>query len=159
MRHSFKSTSTRFQIPSSSAKLLDFAPYSKSVSTPSKSRRKAPHTKRIGAGVNRHTVEYLGVCNNPAAYCSVVRASPDPVIKTICNAALNVERGDIKLTPSQKALFRQHRSQIAKLTSKKVGLLTKRRVLEQRGSGFFIPALIGAAISGLAGSLFGGRKE
>jgi len=37
-------------------------------------------------------------------------------------------------------------------------LPSKRRLLEQRGSGFFIPALIGAAISGLAVLLFG-KKE
>lgn len=107
----------------------------------------------------RRTVEYLGVCNDPSAYRSVIRASTDPVVKTICNAALNVERGSIKLSPSQKTLFRQHRKQIAKLTSRRVGLDTKRRIIEQRGSGFFIPALISAAISGLAGALFGGNKE
>jgi hypothetical protein len=107
----------------------------------------------------KHTVEYLSICNDPSAYSGVVRASSDPVIKTICNAALNVERGDIRLTAAQKKLFAKHRKQIAKLTSRRVALDSKRRLLEQRGSGFFIPALIGAAITGLAGSLFGGKKE
>jgi hypothetical protein len=132
-------------------------------STSLSSARLAPNFKtsshRPAVNTVKRTVEYLGVCNNPAAYRSVVRSAPDPVIKTICNAALNVERGAINLTPFQKTLFRQHRAEIAKLTSPRVRLDTKRRVIEQRGSGFFIPALIGAAISGLAGALFGGKKE
>jgi hypothetical protein len=81
------------------------------------------------------------------------------VLKTICNAALNVERGGIKLSPAQKTLFRQHRQQIANLTSHRVGLPSKRRILEQRGGAFWIPALVGAAISGLGSALFGGNKQ
>lgn len=107
----------------------------------------------------KRTVKYLSVCKDPVTYSRVVRNSADPVIKTICNAALNVERGDIRLSKAEKKLFSANRRQIAKLTSRKVGFPTKRRILEQRGSGFFIPALISAAISALAGSLFGGKKE
>lgn len=125
-------------------------------------RRRRPTTSGLAKGnqnaIVKRTVKYLGVCNDPTAYRSVIRVAGDPVIKTICNAALNVERGDVRLSQAQKKLFRQHRKQIGKLTSPKVGLPTKRRLLEQRGGAFFIPALIGAAISGLAGSLFG-RKE
>lgn len=99
------------------------------------------------------------MCNDPSAYRSVVRAAPDSVLKSICNAALNVERGEIKLSPSQKTLFRQHRQQIANLTSRRVGLHSKRRILEQRGGAFWIPALIGAAISGLGSAIFGGNKS
>lgn len=93
-----------------------------------------------------NTVKYIGVCNDPAAYHSVIRASPNSVVKTICNAALNVERGDIQLSPIQKKLFRNHRKEIAKLTNRRVNISTKRRLLEQRGGAFFIPALIGAAL-------------
>lgn len=124
--------------------------------------RRRPKTTGLAKGNNKaavkRTVKYLGVCTDPTAYRNVVRSASDPVIKTICNAALNVERGDIHLSNAQKKLFRQHKKQIAKLTSRKVGIPSKRRLLEQRGSGFFIPALIGAAITGLT-SLFGGKKE
>ena len=112
-----------------------------------------------GNSVVEHTVRYIGVCNSPSAYRNVVRAAPDSVLKTICNAALNVERGGIKLTPARKTLFRQHRQQIAKLTSRRVGLAANRRILEQRGGAFWIPALIGAAISGLGSALFDGNKQ
>jgi hypothetical protein len=105
------------------------------------------------------TVKYIGVCRDPAAYRSVVRAAPDSVLKAICNAALNVERGEIKLSPARKTLFRQHRQQIANLTSRRVGLASKRRILEQSGGAFWIPTLIGAAISALGSAIFGGNKE
>jgi hypothetical protein len=105
------------------------------------------------------TVKYIGVCRDPVAYRSVVRAAPDSVLKAICNAALNVERGEIKLSPARKTLFRQHRQQIANLTSRRVGLASKRRILEQSGGAFWIPTLIGAAISALGSAIFGGNKE
>jgi hypothetical protein len=119
-------------------------------------------TRRVGFAARspsaiKRTVEYLSVCPDAKAYNAVIRTAPDGVVKSICNAALNVERGDIHLSKAQKALFRKHRQQIAKLTSRKIQLPSKRRVLEQRGGAFFIPALIGAALSGLAGSLFGNR--
>jgi hypothetical protein len=122
-------------------------------------RRYQTPAGRGGKAAVEQTVKYIGVCKEPCAYRSVVRAAPDSVLKTICNAALNVERGGIKLSPAQKTLFRQHRQQIANLTSHRVGLPSKRRILEQRGGAFWIPALIGAAISGLGSALFGGNKQ
>lgn len=119
---------------------------------------KGGFSKGRRSAVVKRTVKYLSVCNDPATYRSVVRISSDPVIKTICNAALNVERGDVRLSNPQKKLFRKHRKAIAKLTSPKVGLPSKRRILVQKGGFAFIPALIGAAISGLSGLLFG-KKE
>jgi hypothetical protein len=60
---------------------------------------------------------------------------------------------------ARKTLFRQHRQMIASLTSRRVGLASKRRILEQRGGAFWIPSLIGAAISGLGSIFFGGNKQ
>jgi hypothetical protein len=135
-----------------------FNPY---FATSTKQHRGNRNTSRkfTGKSAVKNTVKYIGVCGEPSAYRSVLRAAPDAVVKTICNAALNVERGGIQLSPSHKALFRQHRQQIAKLTSKRVGLPTKRKILEQRGGAFWIPALIGAALGGLGSTLFGGNKS
>ena len=114
--------------------------------------------------VDKHTVKYLATCTDPRAYIAVTRAASDEAIRRICNAALNVEQGDITLTPKQKALFRAHRTDIATLTSPRVGLARKRKVIQsQTGGFFFIPALIGAAIgaigSKLIGSLIGGQQQ
>jgi hypothetical protein len=114
---------------------------------------------------DKHTVKYLATCTDPRAYIAVTRAASDEAIRRICNAALNVEQGDnITLTPKQKALFRAHRQEIATLTSPRVRLARKRKVIQsQTGGFFFIPALIGAAIgaigSKLIGSLIGGQQQ
>jgi hypothetical protein len=90
----------------------------------------------------------------------VIKTSPDSVIKSICNAALNVQRGDrVTLSKKQKTLFARHRAAIAALASKKVTLPRKRKALAQRGGAFFIPALIGAALTGLGSVLFGGNRS
>ena len=87
----------------------------------------------------------------------MVRAAPDDVIKAICNAALNVEQGDVHLTPLQRKLFSAHRAQIAKLTSHRHELKNERKfVASQRGGFPFIPILIGTALGALGGKLFGG---
>ena len=111
----------------------------------------------------KHTIKYLATCTDPRAYSAVTRAAPAGVVKGICNAAFNVEQGDVKLTPKQKALFRTHRKDIATLTSPRASLARKRKVIQsQKGGFFFIPALISAAIgaigSKLIGSLFGGQQ-
>jgi len=64
-------------------------------------------TRRQGDRVVRkRTVKYLSVVRDPKVYNSIVKTAPDAVIKSICDAALNVQRGDrVSLKPSQKALF------------------------------------------------------
>jgi hypothetical protein len=114
--------------------------------------------------VDKRTIKYLAQCTNPKPYLEVTRAAPDSTIRGICNAALNVEQGDVDLSPKQKALFRAHRKEIATLTSPRVSLARKRKVIEsQKGGFFFIPALISAALgalgSTLIGSLFGSHQQ
>ena len=43
--------------------------------------------------LKKRTVKFLSVCRDPKVVSSVLRSSPDSGIKTICNAALNVQRG------------------------------------------------------------------
>jgi len=105
----------------------------------------------------KRTVKYLGVCSSPAAYQSVLKGSSDEVIKAICNAALNVEQGDIRLSPAQRQLFSLHRNKIAKLTSHSGKISDKRKIIQNQKGGFpFIPILIGTALGALGGKLFGG---
>lgn len=109
---------------------------------------------------SKRTVKYLGVCRNPHAYCTVVKSAPDSVIKTICNAALNVQRGGrINLNKTQRSLFSHHRREIAKLVSRETPISAKRKIISQRGGFAWIPALIGAAVGGLGSLLFGGNKS
>ena len=114
--------------------------------------------------VDKRTIKYLQACTDPRAYSAVVRAAPTSAIQGICNAAVNVERGDIHLTPKQKAVFRKHRKDVATLTSARTSIARKRKVIQGRKGGFFfIPALLGAAFgaigSKIVGSLFGGQQQ
>ena len=103
----------------------------------------------------KRTVKYLSVCSNPRAYNSVLKGAPDEVIKAICNAALNIEQGDIRLSPAQRRLFSAHRKTISKITSRTVDLKSKRNIIQsQKGGYFVVPFLIGAALLALGGSLF-----
>ena len=53
--------------------------------------------------LKKRTVKFLSVCRDPKVVSSVLRSSPDSVIKTICNAALNVQRGGrVSLGSSEK---------------------------------------------------------
>ena len=110
--------------------------------------------------VRKHTVKYLQhTANKPKAYNAAIKAASDNAIKTICNAALNVQRNKrVKLTPAHRSLFAQHDTAIQKLVSKKIALPKKRKLLTQRGGAFWIPALIAAAISSIGSSLFGGNR-
>ena len=108
----------------------------------------------------KRTVKYLSICRDPKAYTAVAKAAPDSVIKSICDAALNVQRGKhVSLTNHQKKLFRSHSKHIDDLASKQVPLKRKRQIVTQKGGAFFIPALIGAALGGLGSLLFGGNKQ
>jgi hypothetical protein len=110
--------------------------------------------------LKKRTVKFLSVCRDPKVVSSVIRSAPDSVIKTICNAALNVQRGGrVSLGNAEKVLFRKQSGRIAKLVSKKVSIAQKRKLLSQRGGAFWIPALIGAALGGLGSTLFGGNKS
>ncbi len=114
-----------------------------------------PKGNNVAKGV-KYTAKYLATCNNPQAYRAVVRAAPDSAIRAICNAALNVERGDvIQLSPKQKALFRKYRKHIAILTSN-ASIKRKRSTLQsQKGGFFFIPPLILAALGALGSGALG----
>jgi hypothetical protein len=104
----------------------------------------------------KRTVKYLSVCSNPRAYNSVLKGAPDEVIKAICNAALNIEQGDIRLSPAQRHLFSAHREKISNTTSRIGVLKSKRNIIQSQKSGFpSIPILLGAALCGLGPQLFG----
>ena len=78
-------------------------------------------------------------------------------MKAVCNAALDIEQGDVRLSPAQRQLFSAHRKQIAKITSHSGDLKSKRSIIQSQKGGFpFIPVLVGTALGALGGKLFGG---
>jgi hypothetical protein len=82
--------------------------------------------------VVKRTVKYLSVCRSPTAYRNVAKSASDDVIRAICNAAKNVEQGDVHLTPAERRLFSAHRKKIAKLTADDGDVRGKRKVIESQ---------------------------
>jgi hypothetical protein len=55
------------------------------------------------ARVNKRTIKYLAECIDPATYTAVTRAAPVRAIHKICDAAVNIGRGDdVHLSQSRK---------------------------------------------------------
>ena len=103
----------------------------------------------------KKALKLLAVCQDPKVRKSILTRAPDELIKKICNALLNVERGNVELAPKNKKIVAKHRKTIAKLTSLKYTLDKKRKFLTQKGGIFpIIPILLSTALSALGSILF-----
>ena len=103
----------------------------------------------------KRAIEFLAVCKDRSVNRKILERAPDSVIKTICNAALNAQRGEVKLSKTQKQLFAKHRGLISKLTNRKLSVATKRRIIQK--GGFFqvlIPAILSAVLGALGSAIF-----
>jgi len=106
-------------------------------------------------------IKFLSVCNDPKSTKSVVQSAPDHVIKTICDAALNAQQGDVSLSKSQKHLFRKHQRLFKQLIDKKIPIKAKKRlIVRQKGGAFpLIPILLSTVLSSLGSLLFSNKAE
>ena len=99
--------------------------------------------------------KFFADCQEPRGRSRILSTAPDKIVKTICNAALNIERGDLLLKKKQKAAFKKHRKHIAKLTSKRFTIAQKRRFLAQKCGAFpIIPIVLSTALSAVVSALF-----
>ena len=99
-------------------------------------------------------IKFLAVSKDPNATAAVLKTAPDPVIKSVCNAAENVLRGNIILTPAQKKQFKLRKNLIVLLRTKGVSISRKRKLLSQKGGAFWIPLLLSTVLSTLANTFF-----
>lgn len=97
--------------------------------------------------VIKRYIKLLATNPDPILTHSLLRAAPDEVIKTICNAAYNLTNsGGVQLSSNQKRFFRKYKEPITKLVQREPSIKQKRKVLEQSGGGFFIPLLLSAVL-------------
>ena len=123
-----------------------------------------PPTKTSGT---KRTIKYLATTRNARIQQQILRSSPPTVIKSICNAALNAQRGDVKLTKAQKRLLGKHRALIVGLVDQTAPIESKRNKLvraaspaaAQKGKGLIalLPILLSTVLSTL-GSTFLSNK-
>jgi len=79
--------------------------------------------------------------------------SPD-FLKALCEIALNILKGNIKLSPSQYRSLKKQKKVIRLLADKKSGLKRKRLALKSQGGGFILPIL--TALAPIIGDLVAG---
>ena len=111
-------------------------------------RRKNPKLKR--------TINYLASWKHREIILSIISKSPNNVIKSICDAALNAARGAVSLKPKENRILATNRQLIELLIQKGESAKRKRQVLNQTGGsilGLVIPTVHGAVLSTLGPTL------
>ena len=92
-------------------------------------RHQEPYLRAIAEGTTKQRRHVLDHASNQLLHC-------------LCECALNVSEGTVKLTPSQKKVLVKHRRKLLILACSDVPLKYKRQVLRQRGSGNFFQNVI-----------------
>ena len=109
----------------------------------------------LNRNATKRYIKLIAVCKERKLYKTLLQTAPDPVIKTICNAAINALKGEVHLTPSQKKLFGRHKSLFESLSSRQVSIKTKRKLLNQKGNGLpLIPIILSTVLSSLGSLIF-----
>lgn len=86
---------------------------------------------------------------------AVLRKADSRIIRSICECALNVLRGNVPLKPDQRKKLRPHARAIRRLAAKKGCWKSKKRFVVQ--SGGFLPLLLAPILGTLLSNLIGGR--
>lgn len=120
----------------------------------------------------KRTVKYLATTHNPRIQQLILRTTPASVIKSICNAALNAQRGEIRLSASEKRALSKHRGLIEALVDEQVPVERKRANLirstsssssglkqKGKGIGVLIPILLSAVLSAIGPSFLANRNN
>ena len=104
----------------------------------------------------KNTIKLLSFCEDPKIQKEILSRAPDNVIKRICDATLNVQRGPVHLTKRQKQVLARNRQLISKLVNKDIPLHTKRRQLVQTGGQWaqIVPIILSTVLQALGSTLF-----
>ena len=91
---------------------------------------------------------------------AILRTADKSLVKCICECALNVLHGVVKLRDSEKKKLNKHKIVLRRLINRKSSSWkTKKRALVQNG-GSFLPALLAPIVGALISKLFvGGGKQ
>ena len=77
----------------------------------------------------------------PSVIRAIIRDSDTDLLYLLSECAVNILKGNVKLTKKNKDKLRKHTGKLRKLASKKINL-NKRREIIQKGSGFLAPMLL-----------------
>ena len=100
-------------------------------------------------------LKFLSECESKKCACSVLRNAPPEVIKSICNAALNVQQNKLlHLSEKQRKFFRAHNRKINTLTNASKTIDQQRKVLQTGGAFPLLAPLLSIALPALGSLLF-----
>lgn len=103
-------------------------------------RKFAPHLKHLHRVNNKQKTAWLKAnCSKDFIYC-------------LCECAKNILKGRVPLNKSQKKLLAKRKAALRKLTTKKLSLKKKQKIIQ---SGGFLGAILGPIVSVLSGLLGG----
>lgn len=100
------------------------------------------------------TLELLKLISKSKNPKPILRKCSNSVIKTLCECAVNVIRGNVSLTKKKKNRLSSYKQSLRKLSDKSIPLYKKRQLLVQRGDGF-LSILLPAAISVISSLIHG----
>lgn len=114
--------------------------------------------KRTKANTSlKRTIKFLATNTHPQITKLILQKANTDVIKSISNAALNAYKGNIKISPINRAKFAKHRKVFEALLNRHVPITKKRKLLVNQKGGFafapLIPILLSTVISAI-GSAF-----
>ena len=77
----------------------------------------------------------------PSVIGAIVRDSDTDLLYLLSECAVNILKGNVKLTKTNKKKLKKHSGKLRKLASKKINLNTRREII-QKGHGFIGPMLL-----------------
>lgn len=86
---------------------------------------------------------------------SMIKAADGDLVRCLCECALNILKGNVRLTPPQKSKLTRHKHSLRQLASGKLKIGKKKKILQKGG---FLSALLAPLIpvvGGLLGSIVG----
>lgn len=84
---------------------------------------------------------------SPAERKAVLRVLDVKRVRSICECAYNLLRGNVRPADGRKlAVLRRHKTTLRRLAKRGESLVRKRRYLVQRGGGFLLPLLLGTVL-------------
>ncbi len=89
---------------------------------------------------NADALRFLARCN-PKQRKSIIQHADSSLIDSLCECALNLLKGHVRLHPKQKKKLIKHKKRLRALTNKKVARKKKKVILNQHGG------LVGALLA------------
>ena len=89
--------------------------------------------------------------SKPSLVKAILKNAPSDLVRALCECSLNVLKGNIKLSATQKKRLRRYKNILRTLAAKKASTKTRKQMLQKGG---FLGALLGPVL-GVLGSLLG----